>query len=252
FSVRAFQREATSALERITTRSHHALLVGGTGLYLRAVTDGLQFPGRFPDVAARLADELESAGPPGSESRRQGVAGLHRRLGLLDARAAGRMEPTNERRVLRALEVSIGAGRPFSSFGPGLERYPATAVAFVGIRPDIGALDRCIRERLERQMDSGFLEEVRSLAARPRGLSATARQALGYRELLTHVEEDVPLREALAEAQRRTRAFARRQWAWFRRDPRIEWVDSVDVAVVRVVDHLTADGRPRVGDCRGR
>lgn len=252
FSVRAFQQAAATAISGIAGRGHHAVLVGGTGLYLRAVTDGLHFPGRFPAVAAALQAEVDGAGPPGTEARGQHVAALHRRLAKVDPLAARRMEPGNERRVLRALEVALGSGRPFSSYGPGLERYPDTPVCLVGIRPDLATLDRRIQERLVRQMDAGFLDEVRVLAARPGGLSRTARQALGYRELLAHLDGGITLPEALAEAERRTRTFARRQWAWFRRDPRIEWVDSGDKAVRRVLERLAGRTPAAVGDWLGR
>ena len=161
--------------------------------------------------------------------------------------AAARIEPGNERRLVRALEVTLGSGRPFSSFGPGLERYPPSPVTMVGMRRDAAESDRRIEERFTRLMDEGFLDEVRGLAARPGGLSRTARQALGYRELLTHLEDGVPLEDAVAEAIRRTRAFARRQRAWFRRDPRIEWVDPGDDPVTVVLGHMDrdADGPPR-------
>ncbi len=124
--------------------------------------------------------------------------------------------------------MTIGAGRPFSSFGPGLTAYPPTRFTLVGLpyRSDEG--DQRIAERFAAWMDQGLLDEVRALAARPGGLSRTARQALGYRELLAHVELDVPLDDCVAEAVRRTRQFARRQWAWFRRDPRIRWLDAAD------------------------
>jgi tRNA dimethylallyltransferase len=241
FSVRAFQDAATAALGGIADRGRGAVLVGGTGLYLRAVTDGLSFPGRFPDVAAGLSAELSAAGPPGSIGRRDHLAHLHARLGALDASAASRMEATNERRVVRALEVTLGAGRPFSSFGPGLERYPTTTVKLIGIRPDLAGLDRRIHERLTRQMEAGFLDEVTSLAARPNGLSRSAGQALGYRELLAHLRDGIPLAAALSDIERRTRAFARRQWSWFRRDPRILWVGSGEEAIALALGHLSAD-----------
>ena len=109
----------------IAARGHHALLVGGTGLYLRAVVDDLQFPGRFPAIKAALEDELADG--------RATVTDLHARLAALDPVAAGRMEPTNHRRVVRALEVTLGSGRPFSTFGPGLEAYPPTPVAMIGL-----------------------------------------------------------------------------------------------------------------------
>ncbi|HEX7444411.1 MAG TPA: tRNA dimethylallyltransferase, partial [Acidimicrobiales bacterium] len=142
---------------------------------------------------------------------------------------------------------TLGSGRPFSSFGPGLERYPSSPVTMVGMRRDAAESDRWIEERFTRLMDEGFLDEVRGLASRPGGLSRTARQALGYRELLTHLEDGVPLEDAVAEAIRRTRAFAKRQRAWFRRDPRIEWIDPGDDPVTVVLGHVDRDagGPPR-------
>lgn len=225
FTVTAFQAAARSAIDGIAARGRQALLVGGTGLYLRSVVDDLTFPGRFPDVARALTNELDAKGPEGSPGRRAGCAQLHVRLAGLDPPAAARIEPGNERRLVRALEVTLGAGRPFSSFGPGLERYPPSPVAFLGVDRGGDETDRRIADRFARLMDQGLLAEVRALARRPEGLSRTARQALGYRELLGHVCDGVPLGEAVDQAVRRTRAFAKRQRAWFRRDPRIEWVD---------------------------
>ena len=145
---------------------------------------------------------------------------LHGRLATLDPVAARRMEPTNRRRVLRALEVTIGSGRPFSAFGPGLESYPPPRMPLIGITMETDEVDRRIAERFAGWVDDGLLDEVRALAARPAGISRTARQALGYRELLAHVERGVPLEECLEETVRRTKSYARRQAAWFRRDPR--------------------------------
>ena len=217
FTVRQFQAAAACALAGIESRAHRALLVGGTGLYLRAVIDSLELPGRWPDIAASLEHEAEGPG---------GVPALHARLSTLDPLAASRTTPTNRRRVVRALEVTIGSGRPFSSFGPGLGTYRPTPACLLGIPFDAPAVDEAIARRFHRLMEAGFLDEVRTLAARPGGLSRTAGQALGYRELLAHLEHGLPLGQAVDEAIRRTRAFARRQWAWFRRDPRIVWLDA--------------------------
>jgi tRNA dimethylallyltransferase len=225
FTVREFQRAAQQALAGIRARGASALLVGGTGLYLRSIVDELHFPGRFPQVAAALEEEIDSAGPPGSSGERASLARLHDRLAELDPVGVTRVAPTNRRRLVRALEVAIGSGRPFSSFGPGLERYPPTPVVLLGLDRDAAELDERIAARFERLMDAGLLDEVRHLAGRPGGLSRTARQALGYRELLAHLEEGVPLLTAVGDAVGRTRAFARRQRSWFRRDPRIVWVD---------------------------
>ena len=217
FTVTQFQRAARDALRGIAARGHHALLVGGTGLYLRAVVDDLRFPARFPAIKAALEDELGD----GTAT----VPDLHARLAALDPVAAGRMEPTNHRRVVRALEVTLGSGQPFSTFGPGLEAYPPTPVTMIGLTMANDDVDRRIAERFARWVEGGFLNEVRTLAERPGGISRTARQALGYRELLAHVEEGAPLDECVEEAVRRTRSFARHQASWFRRDPRIVWTD---------------------------
>jgi len=241
FTVAEFQAAARLVLAGIETRRHRALLVGGTGLYLRAVVDDLDLPGRFPDVAAEL--ERQAADPGG-------VTALHGRLAQLDPLAAARMIPTNRRRVVRALEVTLGSGRPFSSFGPGLGEYRPSAFEMVGIPFDPAATDSAIARRFEDLMERGLLEEVRSLAHRPGGLSRTARQALGYRELLGHLEQGVPLDQAVDEAVRRTRLFARRQWAWFRRDPRIWWLDQRRDLLSQLLERWDqAEGlAPAVGD----
>ena len=211
FSVARFQAAFKEAIAGIESRGHRALLVGGTGLYLRAAVDDLTLPGEFRAVRA----ELEQVGE---------TTALHSRLAALDPVAAGRMEPANRRRVVRALEVTLGSGRPFSSFGPGLEEYPRSRFRLAGIALDHAVVHDRIERRFASMMAAGLVDEVRSLVARHGcGLSRTARQALGYRELLAHVESGVPLEQAAAEAVRRTRAFARRQRAWFRRDPRITW-----------------------------
>jgi len=167
------------------------------------------------------------------------TAELHRRLAELDPLAASRMEPSNRRRVLRALEVSIGSGQPFSSFGPGLEEYPDVPYRIVGIEIDRPTLDARIDARYEQQMADGFLGEVEALAGRD--LSRTAAQALGYKELLLYIGGELDLDEALDLAKQRTRRFARRQQRWFRRDPRIEWValDSAEQLAERILSTQT-------------
>jgi tRNA dimethylallyltransferase len=215
FTLTEFQRAARGALAGIERRGNHALLVGGTGLYLRSVVDDLDIPGRYPEVAALLEAELESG--------RAEPADLHARLAEQDPVGAARIEPTNRRRVVRALEVTLGAGRPFSEFGPGLEAYPASGVPQVGLAVGAEETDGRIAERFSAMVAAGLVEEVRALASRPGGISRTARQALGYREVLAHVEDGAPLDDCLEAAVRRTRQFARRQASWFRRDPRITW-----------------------------
>jgi tRNA dimethylallyltransferase len=210
FSVARFRVAFDEAVTAIEARGGRAVVVGGTGLHLRVALEGIDLPGQFPDVRAELEAEPDTAA-------------LHRRLVAIDPVAAGRMEPTNRRRVVRALEVTVGAGRPFSSFGPGLETYPPTDDHLVGLRVSRPVLDRRIEERYQAQLAAGLLDEVARLAAQP--LSATAAQALGYKELLDHLHGRCSLEEALDLAVRRTRRFARRQERWFRRDPRIRWLD---------------------------
>jgi tRNA dimethylallyltransferase len=205
-------REAVAGIER---RGRRALLVGGTGLYLQALVDGLTPPPRYPAVAAELDAE-------GSTGR------LHDRLAILDPLGAARIEPGNRRRVLRALEVTIGSGRPFSASGPGLGAYPATSWRIGGLwLPRPVGVER-IGRRFDAMLEAGLVGEVQGLAGRPRGLSRTARQALGYRELLAHIEQGEPLAVCIDAAIRRTRAFARRQRVWWRRDPRVHWYGSDD------------------------
>jgi tRNA dimethylallyltransferase len=211
FTVSLYQAAATPILADIEARGHRALLVGGTGLYLRAVVDDLRLPGRYPEVRAQLEavhDDHE----------------LHRRLVQLDPVAAARMEPTNRRRVVRALEVCLGSGQPFSASGPGLATYRPSRFDVVGLAWDRAVLDERIAARYRAQLAAGFLEEVEALATRPGGLGRTACQALGYRELLDHLAGRWSLEEAMDTAVRRTRRFARRQERWFRRDQRIRWL----------------------------
>lgn len=211
FAVAELQEQARAVIDEIRDRGGVPVLVGGTGLYVRAVIDELRIPGRYPEVRAELEAEPDTAA-------------LHRRLVELDPVAAGRMEPSNRRRIVRALEVTAGSGRLFSSYGPGLGHYPSTPFVQVGLRWDRERLDERIAARYRRQMADGFLDEVRSLAQAP--ISRTASQALGYKELLAHVRGEATLVDALELAVVRTRRFARRQERWFRRDPRINWLDA--------------------------
>lgn len=228
FSVARFQALVREALDDIAARRRRAVVVGGTGLYVRSLVDGLTIPGQWPEVRASLDADHDTAG-------------LHRRLAELDPTAAARMEPGNRRRVVRALEVTLGSGRPFSTFGPGLEAYPPAPFHLVGLRLEREDRNRRIAERFHRMLDAGLLEEVRALAIADPPASRTARQALGYKELLRHVEQGAPLDECVEEAIRRTRQFARRQDAWFRRDPRITWIDAPTGEFGAVAERVLGD-----------
>jgi tRNA dimethylallyltransferase len=228
FSVAEFQRAARAAIDDSTARGARPLLVGGTGLYLHAVVDDLDLPGQFPAVRAELAAEPDTAA-------------LHARLAVLDPVAASRTTDSNRRRIERALEVTIGSGRPFSSFGPGLDAYPAGPV-LVGVDVPIDELDRRIEARVTAMLDAGLLEEAARLQGR--ALSRTASRALGYEELLDHLAGGRPLADAVEETIRRTRRLARRQLRWFRRDPRLRWVPPASAAAVVIAALTDSDARP--------
>jgi tRNA dimethylallyltransferase len=210
FTVAEFQHAYSSVIAGIGERGRRALLVGGTGLYHRVVIDDFDLPGEWPDIRARLDAEPDTAV-------------LFSRLSELDPDAATKMEPTNRRRVLRALEVTIGSGRPFSSFGPGVDNYPPSAVLQVGLRWPRDVLSARIAERVHRMIDEGLVAEVDAL--RQRGLSRTAAQALGYKEILASLDGRIGQDEAIEMIITRTRQFAVRQERWFRRDPRVRWID---------------------------
>jgi len=213
FTVADHQVAARVAIEEIEHRGNRALLVGGTALHLRAIIDDLEIPGQYPQVRAELELEVDTAT-------------LHRQLQRLDPVGAERMEPTNRRRVVRALEVTLGSDRPFSSFGPGLDQHPPTRFRLIGLWLPRAVVRRRIAERYEAQAAAGFLDEVRDLMDAPGGLSRTAAQALGYRELAGHLAGKCSLDAAVDAAVVRTRQFARRQRMWFRRDPRISWIGA--------------------------
>jgi tRNA dimethylallyltransferase len=211
--MRRTQRGAREAIAGIEARGGRALLVGGTGLYVRAVVDDLEIPPTEPAVRAAIDAESD-------------LVALYDRLVRLDPAAAARMEPGNRRRVVRALEVIELTGRLFSSFGPGIDNYgpPALDVTMLGLAIDPSDLAQRIEQRFAAMDAAGLVDEVRRLAERP--LSRTAREAIGYREVLAHLAGEMPLADALDAAVRRTRRFARRQRVWFGRDPRVRWIDA--------------------------
>ena len=226
FTVAQFQIAYQHAVDDITSRGGRALLVGGTGLYVRAVVDGLTLPGQWPEVRARLDDELIAIGPEA----------LHQRLCQLDPTAGSKMEPSNSRRIIRALEVCEGSGRPFSSFGPGVDTYPASEVQQVALRWPRDVLARRIEERVRVMIERGLQAEVENLLTQ--GLSPTALQALGYKEMVEHIEGRMSLEEVIATIVVKTRQFAVRQERWFRRDPRINWFDNESDPVTEVAPQL--------------
>ena len=233
YSVAEFQRYADRVIAATAGRGSNLVMVGGTGLYVDAVVNGFSIPAQYPDIRRSLQAELES----------EGVDKLYARLVILDPEAASRMEPNNDRRVVRALEVCIGSGRPFSSYGPGLQATRSDERAdlpvIVGILWPRDELRCRIEFRFAMQIGDGFVEEAASLrSAFGDRLSRTARQALGYRELWAHLDGLCTLDEAIETAIVRTRQFSVRQERWFRRDPRIRWLEPEEAARISVDELL--------------
>jgi tRNA dimethylallyltransferase len=229
FTVAEFKKVATESLENINDSNGRALLVAGTGLYLTAVIDELILPGEFLDIRATLEEELDTAK-------------LFARLAELDPKAVEKIEHSNRRRIIRALEVCIGSGRAFSSFGPGTGAYPENGIVQIGLRWNRERLAQRVADRVHTMIEEGFVEEVVALRNSIQGLSRTAAQALGYKELLLHLDGKISLDQAIADTITHTRQFAVRQERWFRRDPRIKWVsiseDPVSEIVPIVAKHL--------------
>jgi tRNA dimethylallyltransferase len=211
-SLAEYQRRAREILAELDGDGHRALLVGGSGLYLRAVLDGFRIPPTDPEVRTRWEAELE----------RQGATALHARLRDVDPEAAAAILPGNGRRVVRALEVNELTGRPFPARMPSPEyRRPAVQIGLSVPREDLG---RRIARRVDRMWAAGFVDEVRDLERRGLRRGRTAPRALGYSQVLRFLSGDLSERQAREETVLATRRFARRQESWFRRDPRVVWL----------------------------
>ena len=236
FSVARYQDEARAALQDIEARGLRALIVGGGGLYYRAVADRLAFPGTAPEVRSLLEVEAGAMGPEA----------LHGRLAAFDPEAAARIVPSNTRRTVRALEVAAITGRTFSDHSADWGTYPEEAIRVAGIDLPRAVLYRRIERRVQEIMP-GLLEETRGLLDRGVGPFLTSSQAIGYAESVACLQGMVGEEEAVTRTVRRTKALARRQMAWLRRDPRIRWFEAGEEGaggvVEHVIDHLAGDDR---------
>jgi tRNA dimethylallyltransferase len=209
-----YQGLARAAADDIRSRGRVPILAGGSGLYVRAALEDLEFPGTDAGTRSRLEAELAVAGAPA----------LHARLTTLDPVAAGAILPSNGRRIVRALEVIELTGRPFSATMPGYAKSrPAVQFGLSLPRPE---LDRRITVRVGQMWSVGFDQEVRKLVAEGLRDGKTASRALGYQQVLRYLDDEWTLDQARDETVKATRRFARRQESWFRRDPRITWLDA--------------------------
>lgn len=210
-TVAQFQAMARAAITDIRSRGKLPILVGGSGLYVRAAVDVLEFPGTDPAVRARLESELE----------RDGVGHLAARLAEVDPLSAARI--SDGKRVVRALEVFELTGRPFSSFMP--ERNYFSPTVQIGLNGDRAQLHQRLAQRVHTMVDAGLQAEVQALI--PEGLreGRTAHKALGYQQFLRVIDGESTPAVAAEETIVATRQFARRQLTWFRADPRVHWLD---------------------------
>lgn len=235
-TVAAYQRDARAAVDAIRGRGRVPLVVGGSGLYVQAVLDDLEFPGTDPALRARLDAELAATGP----------GAMHARLADRDPDAARGILTGNGRRIVRALEVVELTGRPFAASlpVPGTPRHDAL---LVGLDRDTGVLDERIATRVDAMLAGGLVDEVAALAARGLREGATAPRAVGYREVLEHLDGAIDLGEARRRTVVATRRLVRRQRSWFRRDTRVRWLDAAAPDLVATVLGLAdpSEGPPR-------
>jgi tRNA dimethylallyltransferase len=215
YDVARYQRDARAALADIRRRGRAVVVVGGTGLYVRALIDGLDLESvpTDPDVRARL------------EAEAQGGADLHARLASIDAEAASRVDPRNVRRVVRYLEASLLAGGISARW----RRSDAVPATKVGLGPPRAWLLERIERRVRAMVERGVLDEARALAARGIDPRLPSMSAHGYVHWMAHLRGDIDLERAIALAVRDTRSYSRRQMTWFRRDADVRWCDPTTV-----------------------
>ena len=212
-NVQDFQARARAAIADIRGRGLRPILVGGSGLYVRAAVDHMEFPGTDPEARARLEAEVAT-------DRWM----LHQKLRELDPKAAEKITVNDQRRIARALEVIELTGRPFSAQLPDYQEIEPTI--HLGLSMDRAILHERIATRVDLMWEHGWVDEVTRLLGVGLAEGKTASRAIGYAQIQRHLDGELTAAEAKEETTIRTRQFARRQDTWFRRDPRIRWIDG--------------------------
>jgi len=225
-SVAEYQHRARTVIDELHGRGVVPVLVGGSGLYVRAALDRIEFPGTDPQLRTTLETELASIGP----------AALHERLARRDPAAAAAILPTNGRRIVRALEVVELTGRPFTAALPSYESV--YDVVQIGLDLDDAALDERVDVRVERMFAAGLVGEVKTLVDEGLRDGRTASRALGYQQVLAMLDGGLTEAQAAEATKASTRRFVRRQRSWFRRDPRIRWLDAASPDLLPVAGAL--------------
>ncbi|MEO2098944.1 MAG: tRNA (adenosine(37)-N6)-dimethylallyltransferase MiaA [Brachybacterium sp.] len=243
-SVSAYQRDAREAIAAIRSRRRTPILVGGSGLYVRAVLDDIE----FPPTDAALRERLEQ------RIAQEGTEALHRELAASDPEAAGIIGPRDARRIVRALEVGALTGRPFTAFLP-RPLYADASTVQIGLRRDRALLHERIAVRVDRMVEAGLLEEIRALREKGLDRGLTARRAIGYEQGLAVLDGTLDCAQAIQDTVTGTRRLVRKQDTWFRRDARVHWLDAdadADgdplltraLAVLEAQDTAAGDARP--------
>lgn len=230
YDVKTYQDQARSAILDIHGRGRLPLIVGGTGLYVRAAVDELDFPPRGePELRKMLARRADVEGPEA----------LHAELATRDPAAAERIDPHNIRRVIRALEVVQLTGEPFSEQTAHWEEHRSLYdLRLFAITMERRKLYARIDARVDRQIKAGLIDEVKGLLDRGYADYLTSRQAICYKELVAYFQGTTTLEAAVDLIKQRNRNYAKRQLTWLRRDPRVEWVEATDRAAADVADEI--------------
>ena len=229
-SVAQYQGLARAAVDEIRERGKSAIIVGGTGLYIKSIIDEMNFPETDPALRKRLEDEAELLG----------TAELYSRLRVLDPEAAGAIEPANTRRIIRALEVIEVTGEPYSANLPSDTslRYP-DALHF-GLAMERASLAPRIETRVHRMFEQGLVDEVRSLIGQGLLKGTTAQRAIGYAQVISFINGDISFEQAIEETIVATRQYVRRQETWFKRDQRIQWIGEGQPRLTTIAEQLNS------------
>jgi tRNA dimethylallyltransferase len=213
-SVAAYQELARSAINEIQKRNKAAIVVGGTGLYIKSIVDEMNFPETDPELRAKLESEAELLG----------TAELYSRLRLLDPEAAAAIEPANTRRIIRALEVIEVTGKPYSANLPSDTSLRFPDALHIGLAMERTSLAPRIEARVHRMFDQGLINEVERLIGEGLLEGTTAQRAIGYAQVISLINGQISKEQAIEETIVATRQYVRRQETWFKRDQRIQWI----------------------------
>jgi len=221
FTVFDFARESHALLSRIYQKRNVAVLVGGSGLFVNAVVNGLD---ELPDINEEVREALNN------QLEDEGIEKLFEKLSQLDPEYSAVVDESNPRRIIRALEVSIGTGKPYSSFLGKSSEKPDYKTCKIGLEIPRESLYERINERVDKMFEAGLVEEVRSLVSY---YEFPSLRTVGYQELMEHFEGSTTLDEAIEKIKRNTRRYAKRQLTWFKRDEEIEWFDPSDIDSIK-------------------